>query len=452
MGEQDHAFDESKRFERLLGQADNPVSGDLEYWVDISIVEGGKFRDDSFHTLFGKADYNGEFKPTGEFSMFGDAVKGAEFLSNFRLSNQTDKGFYWRMPGNGYGFLLEPALYKSSGTVRGVYSEAMVESAKRFKNTIKVDFPGEADREYYSVKSMKAPSAPSMAYLIRRDHGNKPSVFAKVMRFDSKDAPDPVASVQSVAVENTQAGIARAYLVTLSDGRSDLWILADKDTSSRVAVEGYPAVTGNGRVTVLRFDSSRNLQYINASDASQITVGGKVYSGLKNTTGKIKVIDDEKLGNIVFTVDFGNNPVPENGSGLVAVTESAGALPANWSVRNIQDGKVELNDLRFIFSTCKLIKSGNTPGKYQTSPPLAMFYNRGGMPSSAIAAGKFIRINGKYAGVIKKAEVISGNQLELTITDFQGKALNIDADTVVNICEAAPDCSITVLNNLNWSR
>jgi len=327
----------------------------------------------------------------------------------------------------------------------------MLDNAKRFKNTIKVDFPAENNREYYSVRSMEAPLAPSMAYLIRRDHGKEPSVFAKVMRFQNNGGVDPVREVKSVEVKNSQAQIARAYWVSLSDGRSDLWIVADENSVSEVALEGFPAIRSNGTVTVLRFDSNKTLQYLNAANASEITVGTQTFSGQKNIHGKITAVNDQTLGNISFDVAFDQAPTPHDNVNMVAVTNSFnGALAANWTVRSIEENKVHCRDLRFIFSSCKLT-AAQTKGVYFTNPPLAQFFCRGGMFSSALAVGKFIRINGEFAGVIKSAR-LNGKNVELTIVDQAGKVLEIADNTIVDICEAQVGTSIKILSNINWNK
>lgn len=439
------------RFERLIAQADNPDSGALEYWLDLGVTAGGKFRDDSFHTLFGQVEYNQAFTPTGAFSLFGDVAKDMKFQSDFRLSGYPDKGFYWKLPGEGYGLLLAPELFRGDAGVQARYSKSTLPDAERFQTTIKVDFPGESGREYYAVRSMAAPNAPDLPYLIRRDQGDAPSVFAKVVRFQPEGGIDPVAGVDKVALKGGMTEFCRAWLVRLTDGRSDLWLLGDGEQMLEAQAPGYPPVAADGRITVVRFDAAKTATDILSAAATAVKVDGKtMVSGGRAYRGKLEKVEDAALGKVRFAVAWTTPPSVETGC-FGVVTSSSRGLPANWTGRELDGKGLELDDLRFVFSRFKVTPVAGKSGTYTCIPDLAQLYCAGGTPSTALARGKALRRDGKFIGYIQDAEA-TDKKLELKLVDLSGQPLALPAETMLEAGEALPGDTVSVLNNLRWRR
>ncbi|MBO5689970.1 MAG: hypothetical protein J6S73_08565 [Lentisphaeria bacterium] len=433
MAKQDHAFETSKRFERLLGQADHPETGKLEYWFDLGIVSGGKFRDDSFHTSMGRADFNQSFTSTGEHSLCGDGTKGMKVLPNFRLSGYPEKGFYWGLPGNGYGMLIGPALWKSGADLRGEYSQTVLRLQPGQKlDTLIADFPGEPDREYYTVKNMDTRVIRSVPYLIRRDRGDKTSYFAKVIHFRSESGFDPVKSVKQIPVTGDPE--AKAYLVTLSDGRSDLWIAGTPGRTKTVAVIGYPEVVSQSRVTVTRFNAEKKAAFTGKSGASY--------------TGTVRKVLDSVPGKIVFEVAWDRAPEKVLQGPVPVLTRSPGALPAGWTARKIDGNRIELAELRSFFSRCKLERIPGKDGLYRPRPNLVQLYtphSKG--PSHKIACGKFVCKDGQTLGIIADLVKDDAGEALLKMQDLQGRPLAGLHDRMVDLMETVPGCKVEVLHS-----
>ena len=452
LAKQDHAFDQSTRFERLLGQADHPVSGKLEYWFDLGIVDGGKFRDDSFHTSMGNVLFNRKFEPTGEHSLCGDGTKGMTVLPNFRLSGYPDKGFYWGLPGNGYGMLIEPAVWKSGADLRGEYQQSVLRLEPGQKlDTLIADFPGEPGREYYRVRNMDTRVIRTVPYLIRRDHGDKTSFFAKVIHFRNEANEDPVRSAAAVPV--TGDTDARAYLVSLADGRRDLWIAGSPDGVKKVNISGLPEVTVYGRMAVIRFDASGEAAFINASGASRVIAGAVNLAGPAGYYGTVRKVDDALIGNIAFDVDWQVAPAKALQGPLAVLTHAPNALPANWTALNIDGSRIRLAELRSFFSRCKLEQIPGKSGVYRPRPNLVQLYtphSKG--PSQKIACGKFVCKDGKTLGVIADLTTDESGEALLHIQDKQGNPLtNLHLQTV-DLLETVSGCKVELVNNLFYRK
>ena len=449
VAKQDHAFSKSKRFERLLGQADHPESGNLEYWFDLGIVEGGSFRDDSFHSAMGQVEYNDKFTPTGEHSLFGDVTKGMTVLPNFRLSGYPEKGFYWRPPGNGYGFLIQPALRRSGEDLRGEFSQTVLKlfPGQKLDPVLVADFPGESGREYYSVRSMDTHVVRSVPYLIRRDRGDGISFFAKFLHFRMPDGADPVCKVAAVPVSGD--GENRAYLVTLSDGRSDLWIAGCTDGNKKVTVPGFPEVAVKGKMAVIRFDADKKVKYIQGSCSTLITAGAVRLAGVPALTGTIRKLDDTVPGLIRFEVDWDKAPAGILQGPLPVLTRADGALPAVWTAAAVDKNGIALKDLRSTFSRVRLEKVRENPGYYRTVPELLQIYTPlGGGASRRILQGKYLRNGKNILGKVGNVDISDPGRIQFQLLDAAGKGYEYADGMMVDILEAVPGTRVEVPQNL----
>ncbi|MDP7349025.1 MAG: hypothetical protein QF735_12355, partial [Phycisphaeraceae bacterium] len=204
------AYADAEQFNRLIAQVHNPTTGELGYWLDVSIVEGGTQRDDSFHTRMTRAELDVDL-PDEPFAaaMVGDIEYGKLLRADYYLEGYVDKGFYWIAPGAGYGFLGSPRRVAMGKTVRAVLTDP---EGKPAPSTMIVDLLGAPGRELFVANSPAFIHIPAKPYLIRRDIGPGTSVFAKVLRF----ADDPIDSVE---------GVGGRVTVRWKDGRRDEWYI-----------------------------------------------------------------------------------------------------------------------------------------------------------------------------------------------------------------------------------
>ena len=453
MASQPRAFPKTRRFDRLIAQADHPQTGELEYWLDVGIVEGGEMRDDSFHTLFTKADYSCAFTPTGDFSLFGDVAKGMHFQNDLRLSGYPDKPFYWWLPGNGYGLLLQPASCKTAAAVTARFHNAFLPKAKEIKTSIRAFFPGEPGREYLSVRSMAAPNAPSLEYLIRRDRGTAPSVFAKVLCFEPDGGKPAVQAVEAVSLDGGDAA-SRAWIVRLADGRADLWMVGAPGRELRAKLP-VGEVRCDGRVAVVRFDEQGKALAALASEAARLSFGEVALSGVPRHSGTLEQIGEPRPGEVRFEVKW-NGPAPQaRGLSRMAVVANAhGGLPSNWAVAAVEGTALAMAGVRFPFSVVRFSPApGGKTGRYIGSPEQALLFGPSGQgPHRPLAKGLLLRLDGKTIGTIRAVDQRKDARLEYDLADFDGKPLRLPRDAQVQLCEAMPGARITLPGSIAWKR
>ncbi len=310
------------RNERLLGQADAP-DGSLDYWIDISIAQGGEFRDDSYHSVMSKMETRLEFTPMDQFALGGDRFKGQHFLPDYRLSGETDKAYYWIPEGDGYNLLVKPAkaIAPDHSTQRFRFTDAIFEGQASLRQAITVDFPGEPGREYYRAESMPVHDAGAVPYIIRRDHGADVSIFAKVIHFaDENDAGSRVLAVKTIPVEPGGQDV-RAYLIELSDGRKDCWFVGDG------AVHAFHGLSSSAQVAVWRYRADGDLCEHHSSGTA---VTGSVSDVL------------EKSGKVQLTVQWDEGVAVDANTGKALISYGAGR-PSSWSIDSIKGNLITLN-------------------------------------------------------------------------------------------------------------
>ncbi|HWL53770.1 MAG TPA: heparinase II/III family protein [Chthoniobacteraceae bacterium] len=110
-----------KRYQRRMTQVD---ADGVYYLVDLFRVQGGSHYDYSFHAIHGgridMPDDSGlELINRRGGSVLSDSLNHtADLLPGGRLGAYPERPFFWAVPGQGYGFLGEPALYRSQKKVR----------------------------------------------------------------------------------------------------------------------------------------------------------------------------------------------------------------------------------------------------------------------------------------------------------------------------------------------
>ena len=360
-----YAEEGATRYERFIAQADAPDRS-LDYWLDVSIAQGGNFRDDSFHTVMTNVETDLEFNPMPQFAMGGDRFKGQHFLPDYRLSGETDKAFYWNPEGDGYTLLVEPAkaVPAGDGTLRMRFTQAGFPLIAELKQILTVDFPGKSGREYYRTYPMKAYNAAYVPYILRRDHGPGISVFAKVLHFADEDAPKPrVSTVKSLAVSPDEESVA-AYEIILADGRRDIWFIGNKKPHSFTAHES------SALVEVWRYNADGLLHEHHAS--------GNAAEGTIDSVA-------EKNGKVVLTVKW-NQEHKGTSSGLL-VSYGAGR-PANWAVDAVKGNTITLTASKNHIGRLHFKPVGD--GRYVLRPVSSFFFGRGGKQDSAYIQGRHI--------------------------------------------------------------
>lgn len=418
------------RHERLLAQADD--DGKLLYWLDVGVLDGGSYRDDSFHTIMAKAAFNVPFEPTGDFSLGGDVVKGMKFTSDYRLDGFPDKPFYWAPPGNGYEFLQHPEAYSGAADVSAVFTDAAWAGHAALGQTIHVDFPGEVGRRHILVRSMPARYAPSVAYLLRRDSAPGVSVYAKVIYFEGKDVSAPVVGVRSLPLEEGSVPDSRAWCITLRDGRRDVWLLRGADArSATVTPAGLPRIVTTALVTVVRFDTkgapvtasfggvpATGVRREAGASVDVLSVGGReLLKGCTSFATKTAAIREGEGAplSIILTEE-----APEMDS-CVMLTHGAGADLVNWSLNGVRGTEVKPMQLKTIIAPARLTPVAGREGVYCVVPHVARFISRGGR-LSRFAAGKRLVHDGVCLGTILDAEYDDAKML-LKIAGTDGKPL-----------------------------
>ena len=242
---------------------------------------------------------------------------------------------------------------------------------------------------------------------------------------------------------------ARAYLVSLTDGRRDLWIAGSPDGVKKVNISGLPDVTVHGRLAVIRFDASGEVAFINASGASRVTAGAVNLAGPAAYYGTVRKVDDALIGSIAFDVDWQHAPEKALQGPLAVLTRATNALPANWTALNIDGSRIRLAELRSFFSRCKLEQISGKAGVYRPLPNLVQLYtphSKG--PSAKIVCGKFVCKDGKTLGVIRDMTTDESGEALLHIQDPQGNPLTNLHQQMVDLQETVSGCKVEVVNNL----
>jgi len=423
---QPNAYPGITRFERLIAQVDAP-SGDLAYWLDIGIVQGGKFRDDSFHTVMRDAEYNIKFTPTGKFALGGDMAKGMHFTDDLRLSGYQKEDFYWQLPGFGYGLLLSPATCRTDAAVRGIYRNPVAAELAPLKREIVVDFAAEPEVEYIDTYQMPTAKLPAVRYLLRRGTAPAGTVFAKLVRFQGS----PVEKMDTVAAE----GLNRAYLVRLAGGAADLWLTG----AMRASAPGYPEVTADGKVTVVRFDAAKQPVEIISSGATKVICGGRdLLLGSGDAVGSIKAVEAR-----AFQVEFNRPPVATAGPLVVR----GSGLPSTWFAEKISDRRIELADLRTTLCSFRVTPVPDQPQWYSCQPSPGQIRSLNRTAPANLVIGRAATVDGKLLGTVDDAGWVTPMRLNVKLPGPQ-----LPDGTVVTLAEVKAGDRFEVLQNFEWKK
>lgn len=179
-----YSYEDVSVYRRMLVLVD--VSDSHSYWIDIFRVLGGRVRDYSFHAKgknFSSEDLGLSQPEQGSVANplydWGKRLKGDGTVIDFE-----HEGFYFRPPGNGYGFLGSPRRSNPNKEWSCVWSDP-----SKLKLTM---LPAE-NRE---VIVAEGPMPMGVAYVLVRDIGEQPSKFVSII-----EAGDEAGSVRAESME-----------------------------------------------------------------------------------------------------------------------------------------------------------------------------------------------------------------------------------------------------------
>ncbi len=250
-------------YERLIAQAQQTPGGELAYWLDIGRVAGGKTRDDSFHTQMTRLESSVSLPPADPRrpSLFGHEDLGRLLRADMRLRNYNSKPFGWMPPGEGYGFLGRPREMPMPATLRLTLSQPGY--AKGVNCRLVADLLGAEGRKLIVADGPQMSDAlPCVPYVLQRDAGPRPSVFAKLLRLMGGSETDPIlgfekveTSMHALADGSSKLPVeAGAWCVAWKDGRRDLWIVGGDAGRWAVRLAGgkFPQLQTDARVALVR--------------------------------------------------------------------------------------------------------------------------------------------------------------------------------------------------------
>jgi hypothetical protein len=391
-----------KHYKRLIAQVQNPKTQKLAYWLDIGMLRGGKVRDDSFHTLMTKAESKLPLKNLSQYSLFGDMYKGMSFGSDYKLSGFRKKGFYWTPPGDGYGFLTKPKTYIADKTQRITFSNPGLKIKKhKAGSKIVVDFSSQPDSKVILAHSTGASHwIPSVPYIIRRQTGDAPSIFTKVIRVMQKNESDPIKKVSMLKVSSKNP-FANACRIEWKSGNSDIWLIANGlpgyaklDSGISISSDALVAmitIDVYGKVIAARMSGGTYLKF------AKFNLAGKGIARAK--VKELKVVDNYLQVSVVW-----KNLLPKAVLNSQLLTSSPPfGLDSTWSINRIIDNKIFLNDFSSIIAITNFKPISGKPGWFKVNPPISTF-STGKHYNHKLIKGKRIAIEGKVIATIAECK------------------------------------------------
>lgn len=396
-------------YKRLIGQVENPATGELGYWIDVSFVDGGKMRDDSFHTQMKSIKLNAELSKPGEGSIIGSPDYGRIVQNDCRLKGYDDKGFYWEPDGSGYGFLGSPRKAVMPENLRVVMTDPAY--AKKIQASIVADLLGGAGQELIVADAPVNYNSAPVPYVLRRDTGSGKSVFAKIVRLVDDSSSDHIRSFREVSVKE---GKAHAWCVTWENGRRDLWVVGDA-SSTIVSMAGLPVITTDAQVACITFDREGRVTSAEATGAGLIRTGAEtLFEGKPFARGKVELIS-EKNSRVVLKVKWQNKETVQPGS-MLTIKPLKGQA-STWEVLKCTGSAVELADVKAAISSTMLEPISGQPGWYGLKVAVSRFVSTSGRSNSGYAIGKVV-CDGR--GEVGRIEAIAEDGKSIKI-DFGGK-------------------------------
>ncbi|HEY3297133.1 MAG TPA: hypothetical protein VGK34_00645, partial [Armatimonadota bacterium] len=429
-------------YERLIAQVGNSATGDLGYWLDVSRVAGGKMRDDSFHTQMKDLKLNIQLPEPAKGSIAGPIDYGRIVLDDGRLDGYPEKGFYWYPDGFGYGFLGSPRQAEMASNVRVVLTNPGY--ASNLKAAVVADLCAAPERQIIVANGPQTLNSPSVPYILRRDSGDGLSVFAKLVRVvDSPDA-DPIASFVEVPVASAPG--SRAWCVTWTDGRKDLWIVGDGANVASVAAASLPEVSTDARVALIRFDSLGKAVAVSATETSAVKIsGGHTVRSPRVVTGRVEAVDPADAP-VVLKVSWDAGTADFVRKGLPLVTIPSGGQPVVWEIDSASTNQIRLADLKSVMAATDFEPVSGKPGWYRMLTAVSRFYATTGRSNRAYALGKPVyegkECIGRIADIADDAHSIK--------IESNGKPVQVKETFSGRILETGPGDWFRIPLTVNW--
>ncbi len=422
---------------RLIAQVDDPETGRLLYWLDLSEATGGTMRDESFHTVAPELSTELDLKPTGQNALFGEIDLGRALRNDGRLRDGIgEAGFYWEAPGHGYGFLGSPRSAPMEKSLRLRFSDPR-------RGTLVADLDGGPGRELFVADGPTHNKLPAVPYVIRREKGEGRSLFAKVLSFEHSGASPVREPLRRLSSEG-----GAAWEVPLANGARDLWIYAQGPTVIRDA--SLPAIETDAHVAFLRFNAKGKLEKVAFSAASYLKAGEKAFHQPAQLTGKLTALHHE-AGRLRWEVEWEpesfaqwkKNPAL---SAPMATSRFGEEQPATWSVRAFQGTALLLDDTKAEIGRFHLHPSGREADEMEAD----LLPGRFGAPHRLInygyAAHRPLLLDGIPVATIGTIAE-EGRRVHLRPL---GQTALPKSSAEYTIAEALPGATLTLPVNLIW--
>ncbi len=388
-----------KKYRRMIAQVRNPATGKLAYWLDTGMVDGGKIRDDSFHSVMTKAEHKLPLEKLKEYSLYGDKYKGMTFGSDYRLSGFNDMSFYWIPPGDGYGFLVNPASCKTAGTQRMKFIDPGFKLNKNVpESRIIVDFATKSQSEIFLTDSLGTRHwIPSVPYVIRRQKGNSPSVFSKIIRVTLKNEDDPIDNFQILKV-SSQDLLANCCVVIWKNGRRDIWIVSD-GSKVEAKIQDGTILTSDAKVAMVTLDKSGAVSSAKMSGGTYLKLDEFQLTGQGFAVAKVNNIDISEQ-KVLISVSWEKKP-----NGILKDYQLMTSIPpvglkSTWNIRKVTGDKILLNEFSVAIGTTVFFPVSAMPGWFNLKTPISSFYVDGKVVNQPFIKGKRIAVNGRVIASI----------------------------------------------------
>jgi len=227
-------------YRRLIALADR-------YAVDVFRVNGGQKHDLPLHALSTEVTFDGltPGQPEGGSLAGKDRNWGDLQLNDGDMKGHANKPYWNPPPGNGYGFLMQPARTVSDRDWSATW------------------LFGDADRTQFRLTALHNPGTeivtavapglypkfPKARHVIRRRQGaGLSSCFVSVWQGYSDRDGSPVTSVRRIGGEPSGALASVALAVDLRNGHRDLWCLSPSAESTVTGCCGEAKISVEGAI------------------------------------------------------------------------------------------------------------------------------------------------------------------------------------------------------------
>ncbi len=254
-----------KTYRRLFAVTDG-------YALDVFRVRGGKQHDLPMHSISTEVTWEGlAFGEPQEGSLAGQEYRwGALQLNDGDMKGYPGKPYWNPPPGNGYGFLVEPAWAEPSNSWRATWH--MQDKAKTRFELLALHTPG--TRVVSAVAPGLYPTYPKARYLIRRRKGDDlSSCFVSVWQAWSGKTKPAVRSIRRIDEGGAPtADSAMILRVDLNDGRRDVWCLSPSADMTVSGKDGDTEISLSGSIGWVRMKGD-DVEVAHVLDARKLSVG-----------------------------------------------------------------------------------------------------------------------------------------------------------------------------------